>query len=314
MIITQSTLNSDIKSWYKYLSVSTLLSAFAQITLGGFVRTSESGLGCPDWPLCYGQIIPPMDFHTWVEWSHRLNASVLMMLVFALCFFTLTQYKNIRVLKNFSVTNVILVIITALLGGITVITELAWWVRLIHLALAQSLIACLTVMTWYSFSMPHINEIKRFEDPKWKIKITIMISLVYLLMISGSYMVGMGASSACSTWPLCRGEIFPTGNHVYAIHMIHRYIALIGLIVCVYLGLSFYNKGKHIPDIKRSLHSTLGAIGLQVIVGAWVIWSGFSGHVKTTHLSLATVVWVATIYFSVVVYYSVSKKNKTNIS
>jgi len=251
-----------------------------------------------------------MDFHTWVEWSHRLNASVLMMLVFTLCFFTLIQYKNIRVLKNFSITNVILVIFTAILGGITVITELAWWVRLIHLALAQSLIACLTVMTWYSFSMPHINKIEHFEDPKWKSKIIIMIAMIYLLMISGSYMVGMGASSACSTWPLCRGEIFPTGNHVYAIHMIHRYIALIGLIVCVYLGLSFYKKAKHIPDVKRSLHSTFGAIALQVIIGAWVIWSGFNGHIKTAHLSLATVVWVATIYFSVVIYYSVSKNDK----
>ena len=226
MTINLSSINLNIKSGYKYLSVSTLLSAFAQITLGGFVRTSESGLGCPDWPLCYGQIIPPMDFHTWVEWSHRLNASVLMMLVFALCFFTLIQYKNIRVLTNFSVTNVILVIITAILGGITVITELAWWVRLIHLALAQSLIACLTVMTWYSFSMPHINKIE------------------------------------------------------------------------------------HFPDVKRSLHSTFGAIALQVIIGAWVIWSGFNGHIKTAHLSLATVVWVATIYFSVVIYYSVSKNNK----
>jgi len=308
--INLSSINLNIKSGYKYLSVSTLLSAFAQITLGGFVRTSESGLGCPDWPLCYGQIIPPMDFHTWVEWSHRLNASVLMMLVFTLCFFTVIQYKNIRILKNFSVTNVILVIITAILGGITVITELAWWVRLIHLALAQSLIACLTVMTWYSFSMPHINKIEHFEDPKWRSKIIIMITLIYLLMISGSYMVGMGASSACSTWPLCRGEIFPTDNHVYAIHMIHRYIALIGLIVCVYLGLTFYKKAKHIPDVKRSLHSTFGAIALQVIIGAWVIWSGFNGHIKTAHLSLATVVWVATIYFSVVIYYSVSKNNK----
>ena len=310
MTINLSSTNLNIKSGYKYLSVSTLLSAFAQITLGGFVRTSESGLGCPDWPLCYGQIIPPMDFHTWVEWSHRLNASVLMMLVFTLCFFTVIQYKNIRILKNFSVTNVILVIITAILGGITVITELAWWVRLIHLALAQSLIACLTVMTWYSFSMPHINKIEHFEDPKWRSKIIIMITLIYLLMISGSYMVGMGASSACSTWPLCRGEIFPTDNHVYAIHMIHRYIALIGLIVCVYLGLTFYKKAKHIPDVKRSLHSTFGAIALQVIIGAWVIWSGFNGHIKTAHLSLATVVWVATIYFSVVIYYSVSKNNK----
>ena len=62
---------------YKVVALLSLAVSFIQITLGGFVRASESGLGCPDWPLCHGQIIPPIEFHTLIEYSHRLNGSVL---------------------------------------------------------------------------------------------------------------------------------------------------------------------------------------------------------------------------------------------
>ena len=65
----------------KLLILISLVVAFSQITLGGIVRASESGLGCPDWPLCHGELIPPFEFHTLVEYSHRLTGTVLGILV-----------------------------------------------------------------------------------------------------------------------------------------------------------------------------------------------------------------------------------------
>ena len=54
-----------------------LAAAVAQISLGGIVRITDSGLGCPDWPLCHGKLLPPLELHTLIEYSHRLSASVL---------------------------------------------------------------------------------------------------------------------------------------------------------------------------------------------------------------------------------------------
>ena len=55
-----------------YVSLLGILMVLFLITLGGIVRVSESGLGCPDWPLCNGQIVPELDFHTAIEWGHRV--------------------------------------------------------------------------------------------------------------------------------------------------------------------------------------------------------------------------------------------------
>ena len=61
-------------SFLRFLIGFSILDCVFQISLGGFVRVTGPGLGCPDWPLCYGKIIPPMNYHTLIEWGHRTSA------------------------------------------------------------------------------------------------------------------------------------------------------------------------------------------------------------------------------------------------
>src|SRR2546430_17605641 len=58
------------------LSVATAVVTYALVVLGGGGRVSGSGLGCPDWPLCHGRVLPPLDLHAIIEYSHRTAASL----------------------------------------------------------------------------------------------------------------------------------------------------------------------------------------------------------------------------------------------
>src|SRR5262245_11842889 len=58
------------------LGLATVVLMFGLIVLGSIVRTTGSGLACPDWPLCHGRLIPPLQFNVLVEWFHRLLALI----------------------------------------------------------------------------------------------------------------------------------------------------------------------------------------------------------------------------------------------
>src|SRR6202166_4210154 len=68
---------------FRRLAVTTALFAYLQIALGGVVRVSGSGLGCPDWPLCNGRPYPPPNIHSIIEYSHRAVGSVTGVLIIA---------------------------------------------------------------------------------------------------------------------------------------------------------------------------------------------------------------------------------------
>ena len=240
---------------YKIVALLSLVVSFIQITLGGFVRASESGLGCPDWPLCHGQIIPPMEFHTLIEYSHRLNGSVLGILVTTLLIICLMNYRSEKRLTIANYSAFGLVVGAGILGGITVITELAWWIRLIHLGIAQILAACLMYIVW-EFLFANVRNVHIDLSPirAWKWKMVLCLSLVFLLMLSGSYMVGIGASSSCSSWPLCKGLSIPEGL-TYQVHMGHRYISVLSLAFVGYEAIELITYANGSSLIKRIAHS-----------------------------------------------------------
>ncbi|PZC44256.1 MAG: cytochrome c oxidase assembly protein subunit 15/protoheme IX farnesyltransferase [Chloroflexi bacterium] len=289
----------ESKPWntLKWLAIITLLSAFSQVTLGGYVRSSESGLGCPDWPLCHGQLIPPFEFHTLVEYSHRLNASLLMVFVGTLSLLCWFRFREEKIVIRLAGAALGLVLCVAVLGGITVLTELVWWIRLIHLSLAELLIGSVTAivgLTFYTNKSSSLDT-KGIATPNWRKKLWVISVGLFLLIISGSYMVGAGAGSACSTWPLCRGDLFP-GGAIYAIHMGHRYIAGLMVLIAAFIVWSFIKNDGHIPAVKRVSMTLIHSLLLQIVLGAILVWGGFNPALKTIHLALATLVWIATIY------------------
>ncbi|MXY45481.1 MAG: heme A synthase, partial [Chloroflexi bacterium] len=297
---------------FRVLAVASLVAAFAQVTLGGIVRVTGSGLGCPDWPLCHGQIIPPFEFATILEYSHRLSASLLGVLVLATMAVVLMSYRSNRWGKNSILTALGLVFVAAILGGATVLTELAWWLRLLHLGIAEGAVAALVVAVIVSWRVGAANAMPAdtvagdaVSDTEYarsvnRLLIAALIG-VFLLILSGSYIVGAGYGSSCSTWPLCRGSLFPEGR-AYIEHMGHRYFAAIVGLLILAVAYKAWQMRFRMPSVGWSGMLLAASFAAQILVGALTVWLGFTPEIKAIHLSMATLVWIALVFVAALVY------------
>ena len=133
--------------FFLILSIVTVIS---QITLGGIVRVTGSGDGCPDWPKCYGGWIPPFEYHALIEYAHRtLGASLGIFIFISTAIVWIKYRKNSSVIRLVTLSSV-LVFIVGMVGGQVVLSELSPSVRTLHLTLAQIVTALVILSSKFS--------------------------------------------------------------------------------------------------------------------------------------------------------------------
>src|SRR5256885_6893653 len=107
--------------------------AYLQIALGGVVRVTGSGLGCPDWPLCHGRPYPPADIHSIIEYSHRSVGTLTGLLLIATVVLAWIVFRQQRPLVAWLATGSLVAIAAeGALGGVVVANQLAPWLVLIQ--------------------------------------------------------------------------------------------------------------------------------------------------------------------------------------
>ena len=311
------------EGWFQGLAWASTISVFAMLILGGVVRVTESGLGCgDDWPLCSGQWLPPLESKAIIEYAHRVAASFVVGPLIAATFIgAFLRYRREPWIFWPATATLVLVIVQALLGGATVVTELSAHVVMTHLAVAELTMACCVLVLVMAYRGGMQPEPQGWAVGKARLFPPLILAgtvAVFLLLLSGSYLTNTASATwACPTWPLCTndwGGLFP-GGKLAMIHMAHRWVAVIaGLVVVYALHLGF--RGRTQPALVRVLSmSTLALFLAQALVGAGVIWAGFGKDVelRALHLALASGVW-ALIAALAVISYSRESVSGTNRS
>ena len=280
---------------FRKLAVVTALFAYLQIALGGVVRVSGSGLGCPDWPLCHGRPYPPADPHAIIEYSHRAVGSVTGVLIIATVVMAWVVFRNSRPLVAWLATaSLIGVVGEGVLGGVVVANELQSWLVVVHLGLAMIILGFL-VATAVMAGPPSAG----VSDRSLRRLAAVTAAATYVLLLTGSTVVGSNADEACHAWPLCGGGLTPDFSGANAFTMLHRGAVLVIGALIVYVAIRAIRRWGMRSPVGLSAIVALVVLALQVAVGAAsAITDGalFNG----LHVAIATLVWSAVLTFALV--------------
>ncbi len=285
---------------FRVLSVATALVTYALVVLGGVVRVSGSGLGCPDWPLCHGRLLPPLDLHAIIEYSHRTTASLASTLIVLTAVVAWLAWRKRRDIVIPAMVAVGLLVVQVVLGAVTVRLELPPMIVLAHLATAMALLAavCVTAsnarLARYA---PLASAGGSDSRPAWLARAA--AAGTFLLILSGSLVVGSGASGSCGAWPLCGGGFSLAFDGYPAIQLLHRGLAAaIGVLIIVSL-FALLNRYRVERAVRATVALTLAALAFQVAVGAAVVTLHLPAALRGLHLALASAVWAGTVVLAV---------------
>lgn len=266
-------------NWLKYSVFAAMVLALLVVTLGAYTRLTDAGLGCPDWPGCYGHLVLPQKADAlqsaqanypgipvekakaWTEMVHRYIAGCLAILIL----FIAIRSIFLRFRQNFShwqlpVFTLLLVCFQAALGMWTVTMKLLPVVVMSHLLGG---ITIFSLLCYYNIKLSHQFDTQLNRQFLW---VLAGIVVLYCQIALGGWVSANYAGIACVGFPQCNGQWLPTlhleqgfnlfspvGNNYQGgvldsniritIQMIHRLGALFTAIYLVGLSIFMYRKG-----------------------------------------------------------------------
>ena len=289
---------------HKLLTLCIVLT-LCVVSLGAYVRLSDAGLGCPDWPGCYGKLLGVPDSHkeishaetafphapveagkAWKEMIHRYLAGILGLLIAALAVLSIWPRRHSTLIAP-SLFLVGLVGVQAALGMLTVTWLLKPVIVTLHLLGGMLIFATLVGMyakqtlAWVEFSTPAIKVLA------WAVT-----ALVFTQIALGGWTSTNYAAMACSDYPLCQGQWIPADlewSHAFvfnrelgqttdgqmlslqsltAIHWTHRNFALVVMGACIAFAIQLRKQ----TQTRAMGNAMLTAVIAQVLIGISNIW------------------------------------------
>ena len=282
---------------YFHFSVLSIVSTYLLIFVGGLVRVSGAGMGCPDWPKCFGRWIPPTSIEqvpeiylekfnivlAWVEYVNRLFGAVVGFVILLSCLFAFLYLRNHKIVIYPIFLALILTIIEGWLGSILVHTVLNPITITLHLLLALIIIGLIIYSSMQAYKVIDSNFENGFtySDNIKNVILGIFICIVVEIIIGTEIRGGLDISRKDN--PLIDGIILlkMLGPFKY-IHTILG-VSLLGLVF--YLRKIIYDNHYNSSEYMRySVNFMLVLMGVQIFLGETLVFFDVKPLVQLFHM------------------------------
>lgn len=253
------------------------------IVLGALVRAHEAGLACPDWPLCFGELVPRMNLRVAFEWGHRVAAGGISLLFLGAGVALWRRGPRSRGARRLWMVAAALLALQILLGALTVWHLLARWTVTSHLVTGNAFNAILLCL-----ALALREEGRRIPRPPLpsalRLGLGLACALMALQIVLGGLVSSGYAGLACPEWPTCSGGHFaPSLRGSVGLHLAHRWNAVLVVAALAVAAYAAREAARLRPWCRAAL--LLGL--LQMGVGVANVLLGLPVEVTAAHSALA---------------------------
>ncbi len=270
------------------LSLATTMLLFGLIVLGSVVRTTGSGLACPDWPLCHGRLVPPLQFNVLIEWFHRLTALLASVALFVTVAWVMAHAATRARLGALAGVALALLVVQVLLGALTVWKLLSPSVVSGHLAVALLLFVTMLSITLVA-RLEAPPRVSRESRPAGLLATFAIASvLAYVQSLLGGIVSTSHAGLACPDWPACDGRWFPPLTSLEGLQMLHRYGAY--TLTAAMTLVAIRSRTAPDPVVRAGGSLAFGLTLAQIVVGVLNVLGGIPAWLSAIHLANAAAI------------------------
>lgn len=250
---------------FRLLTLGAALAGWALVALGGVVRVTESGLGCPHWPLCTADALPLDRRASIIEYSHRAVVALVTVLAVAVAVAAWRSYRARKDILGPALLAVVLVPFQALLGAVAIWLELPGWVVAFHFLVGLLFFATITATAAAAWRRPGAS-----ATPGFVRLVRAGLLVVVVLVSVGAAVVATGADTACGTdWPACNGGFAVGGGHA-ELQVAHRMLAYtVAVLAACLLIVALRGRGP-----RRAGSLPLLAVLIQIGFGIGIVLAG----------------------------------------
>lgn len=318
--------------WIRSLAFAGLLLCFTVVVLGAYVRLTAAGLGCPDWPGCYGHITPPShvdiaennqvfpnkpidEGKAWREMIHRYAASTLGLICVALAVLAFTTRRQRLISLPLAWGLVAIIVFQGLLGMLTVTWQVTPLVVTGHLLFGLTTLSLLWWL-WLSLQPSRTSGDRDSTRLVWRLALIGLIALIVQIALGGWTSTNY-ADIACPDFPQCQGAWWPNANFRdafvlwrglgvnyeggvlsiparVAIHLTHRMGAIVAAVTLALAAITAIRRGAALTYVAAG-YAVLIALLLQLTIGITMVLRGFPLSLATAHTAGAALLLLSVL-------------------
>ncbi|MCP4686113.1 MAG: hypothetical protein GY867_11810 [bacterium] len=303
-----------MKSFQRFAFLTTLATYFL-IFMGGLVRVSGAGMGCPDWPKCFGRWIPPLNISqlppdispasfnltlAWIEYFNRVCGMMVGILIVITAVLALIHYRKTPRLLYPTLAAAVLVAFEGWQGSVVVASQLQPFVVTVHMVLSLVIVSLLMYVMQESYHLEHSGGEEESYYPK---KVRVWVGLLWLggilVIILGSQ-VREAVSGIAEVYPLWSSAQWL--SMVGLVSDLHLIVGIVLALFTLFVGFSLLRLSRR-PSIlvKQAVWGLLILITVQLVLGLVFVAAGMSPILELFHLWIAALfIGLALVLFSAV--------------